>query len=190
MRSAAAVARVKQGPIVAYLALLRFLLKSDRKFDARHRVLSLRQHPRNRGEGVMNCFGVAVGIGTISIVLGVAASAEPLTYTYSTIDPPGSTYTIANDINDKGQIVGLYYDGNRVEHGFISDNGTYTTIDPPAGVETVAQRINAKGQITGWYQTRNGNGHQFGFLESDGVYMRIPTKPPRRSEMMSPGVPR
>ena len=31
------------------------------------------------------------------------------TYTYQTIDPPGSTYTIAQSINSDGQIVGFYY---------------------------------------------------------------------------------
>jgi len=88
----------------------------------------------------MNYFGVAVSIGTMSIALARGASAQPLTYTYNTIDPPGSTYTIANSINNKGQIVGLYNDNNRVEHGFIYDKGTYTTIDPPSSVETVAKR--------------------------------------------------
>jgi hypothetical protein len=29
------------------------------------------------------------------------------TYTYQTIDPPGSTYTIAQSINSNGQIVGF-----------------------------------------------------------------------------------
>ena len=60
------------------------------------------------------------------------------TYTYQTIDPPGSTYTIANSINSNGQIVGLYYDSNHVEHGFLDNNGVYTTIDPPGSVYTDA----------------------------------------------------
>ena len=40
------------------------------------------------------------------------------TYTYTTIDPPGSTYTIANSINDEGQIVGFYQDSNASNTAF------------------------------------------------------------------------
>jgi hypothetical protein len=34
------------------------------------------------------------------------------TYTYTTIDPPGSINTIADDINNKGDTVGYYFDSN------------------------------------------------------------------------------
>src|SRR5262249_32320415 len=53
------------------------------------------------------------------------ANSQSTTYTYQTIDPPGSTYTIANSINSNGQIVGLYYDSNHVEHGFLDNNAIY-----------------------------------------------------------------
>jgi hypothetical protein len=47
------------------------------------------------------------------------ANIDPATttYTYTTIVPPGSGYTIASSINDKGQIVGLYQDGNGEHYG-------------------------------------------------------------------------
>ena len=93
------------------------------------------------------------------------------TYTYQTIDPPGSTYTIANSINSNGEIVGFYQDSNRVEHGFLDNNGIYTTIDPPGSVETVADSINAGGQIIGFYFV--GNTGQQGFLFSHGTYTTI-----------------
>jgi hypothetical protein len=35
---------------------------------------------------------------------GIVMSAA---LSYETIDPPGSTYSVAEEINDKGQIVGL-----------------------------------------------------------------------------------
>jgi len=51
------------------------------------------------------------------------------TYTYQTIDPPGSTYTVAQSINDNGEIVGSY--SGQTSSGFLDNNGVYTTIDPP-----------------------------------------------------------
>jgi probable HAF family extracellular repeat protein len=74
-------------------------------------------------------------------------------YSYTIIDPPGSTYTIAYSINDKGQIVGFYEDSNHVEHGFLDSGGTYTTIDPPGSIYAQADAINAEGQIIGYYTT-------------------------------------
>jgi hypothetical protein len=62
------------------------------------------------------------------------------TYTYTTIDPPSSTYTISigpSSINDKEQIVGEYQD-NGTTHGFLDNHGVYTTIDPPGSIETIA----------------------------------------------------
>jgi probable HAF family extracellular repeat protein len=93
------------------------------------------------------------------------------TYTYQTIDPPGSTYTIAESINSNGQIVGFYQDSNHVQHGFLDSNGVYTTIDPPDSVETVAVGINSGGQIIGYYWTASGP--QLGFLDSKGTYTTI-----------------
>ena len=79
------------------------------------------------------------------------------TYTYQTIDPPGSTYTIAQSINSNGQIVGFYYDSQltsgQIEHGFLDNNGIYTTIDPPGSIYTDATDINSLGQIVGVYNT-------------------------------------
>jgi hypothetical protein len=71
------------------------------------------------------------------------------TYTYQTIDPPGSTHAIADSINDKGQIVGVYEDSNHVGDGFLDTNGIYTTIDPSGSVFTGLSGINSDGQIVG-----------------------------------------
>jgi uncharacterized membrane protein len=39
---------------------------------------------------------------------------------YTTLDPPGSTYTQANGINDSRQIVGSYVDAAGNAHGFLA----------------------------------------------------------------------
>jgi probable HAF family extracellular repeat protein len=93
------------------------------------------------------------------------------TYTYQTIDPPGSTDTVPESINSNGQIVGYYQDSNRIQHGFLDNNGTYSTIDPPGSVETVARSINAGGQIIGYYFV--GDTGQQGFFFSHGIYTTI-----------------
>jgi probable HAF family extracellular repeat protein len=89
---------------------------------------------------------------------------------FQTIDPPGSTYTIAWSINDKGQIVGFYVDSNHTEHGFLYNNGNYTTIDPPNSDQTVAWGINSQGQVVGLYGTASA---QLGFLDNNGSYTTI-----------------
>ncbi|MGR3311482.1 MAG: hypothetical protein ACUZ77_12015 [Candidatus Brocadiales bacterium] len=80
---------------------------------------------------------------------------------FSTIDFPGADETYANQINDAGQIVGVYYiydldqDGtfNPFEfHGFLRDaDGSFSTIDFPGADRTSAHQINDAGQIVGVY---------------------------------------
>jgi probable HAF family extracellular repeat protein len=88
------------------------------------------------------------------------------TYTYQTINPPGSTYTVAESINASGEIVGYYQDSNHVQHGFLDNNGVYTTIDPPDSTNTILDDINSQGQIV-------GTGGGLGFLYSGGTYTTI-----------------
>lgn len=54
-------------------------------------------------------------------------------------------------INDKGDIVGWYYDSNGVQHGFLLRGTTAVTIDYPSSsaISTVLEGINNKGEITG-----------------------------------------
>jgi hypothetical protein len=62
---------------------------------------------------------------------------------FTTIDVPDPTTfrTMANWINDAGQIVGRYFAG-LTAHGFLKDGATFTTIDVPGAIETDAYGIN------------------------------------------------
>jgi probable HAF family extracellular repeat protein len=60
---------------------------------------------------------------------------------YETIDPPGSTYSVAEEINEKGQIVGFFQNSNRQEYGFLDSGGTYTTIQFPGSIQTLPPAI-------------------------------------------------
>jgi probable HAF family extracellular repeat protein len=42
---------------------------------------------------------------------------------YQTLDAPGSLLTQAYGINERGQIVGVYYDATGRPHGFVHDKG-------------------------------------------------------------------
>src|SRR5215510_9927254 len=65
----------------------------------------------------------------VTMVLGglcaATSSANAAAYTFTTIDFPGSSGTIAKGINDAGQIVGSF---NGDAHGFLASGGSFTQI--------------------------------------------------------------
>ena len=102
--------------------------------------------------------------------------------TFTTIDDPDAavsnsmTVTIANGINNAGQIVGSFV-GSVGENGFLDTNGTFSTItDPlasttPPGGGTYATGINNNGQIVGYYT--DATGIIFGFIDNSGTFTII-----------------
>jgi uncharacterized membrane protein len=90
--------------------------------------------------------------------------------TFVSIDPPGSTLTLATDINARGQIVGRQLSAGKT-HGFLREpDGTITTIDYPGSGFTVAGSINNSGTIVGWYTLPAAPAVRHGFLLRDGVF--------------------
>jgi probable HAF family extracellular repeat protein len=87
------------------------------------------------------------------------------------IDVPNSTFTAANGINARGDIVGRYHDVNGVTHGFLRREGVFSTIDFPGASFTAPRAINARGDIVGRMQFEDGNNH--GFLLHDGKFTQI-----------------
>jgi probable HAF family extracellular repeat protein len=84
------------------------------------------------------CFA-AVILTSMSGLLGFvcpALSLDSWLYsngTYTTLNNPAATNTLAQDINNSGQIVGAYNtvpgDSGALQNGFLYSNGTYTTIN-------------------------------------------------------------
>ena len=68
---------------------------------------------------------------------------------FTTIDVPGATRTVAAGINDAGQVVGNFYD-SAGSHGFVYSGGSFTTIDVPLPQPWLSG-INAAGQIVGFF---------------------------------------
>jgi probable HAF family extracellular repeat protein len=77
--------------------------------------------------------------------------------TYTTLDGPSATETVAAAINDAGQIVGTYVN-NTGAHGFLynPNGGTYITLDDPLAGITHPLGINDTGQIVGTYNDATG----------------------------------
>jgi probable HAF family extracellular repeat protein len=66
---------------------------------------------------------------------------------FRTFDVPGSTYTQAYGINDRGQIVGGYRDSAGRQHGFLRDGRRYRTLDVPSGGGNAATGITDRGVV-------------------------------------------
>jgi probable HAF family extracellular repeat protein len=103
---------------------------------------------------------------------------------FTTIDPPGASFTEATGINRRGQIVGSYLDAGGTLHGFLRDSGhgrrrdqgVFTTIDLPGALATTADDINNRGQIVGTY-SETGNTRPIdtprAYLLDDGAFTLI-----------------
>jgi hypothetical protein len=89
----------------------------------------------------------------------------------TTIDIPGAKATVASRINDRGQIVGRYYQTapfrapDARPRGFLLDHGHLTRIDVPGAVSTQAVGIDNHGRVVGEYQDDAGAFH--GFLRDE-----------------------
>jgi probable HAF family extracellular repeat protein len=85
-------------------------------------------------------------------------------YTYTTLDA-GSNSTLANGVNDLGQIV-----GSSGSSGFLYSGGVYTSLNVTGATGTQAYGINNSGNIVGSYSDGNGT---HGFLYSGGTYLTL-----------------
>ncbi len=95
-----------------------------------------------------------------SLALGITSAAFGQGGTYTTIDFPGATTTLAWSINKGGDIAGSYTLAG-VTHAFRLSGGRFTTIDYPAAASTDARGINNRGDISGIARDAAGVFHGF-----------------------------
>ncbi|MCC6389393.1 MAG: right-handed parallel beta-helix repeat-containing protein [Bryobacterales bacterium] len=88
-----------------------------------------------------------------------------------TIEFPGAVNTVANGINDAGDIAGHYKDTAGIQHGFLLKEGKFTPMNFPGAASTLTQGINKAGDMAGFYRTGDGVNH--GFFYSGGKYISI-----------------
>jgi len=103
-----------------------------------------------------------------------SASDPQRSFSFTTFDFPGSTETVPFKLNASGEIVGAYFDGPNVEHGFLLQGGSFSTFDVPGGVGgTQPEGINDRTEITGTYYDVS-SGLEPGFLrQPDGSVVTI-----------------
>jgi uncharacterized membrane protein len=97
---------------------------------------------------------------------------------YTTFRFPGARSTLAQKLNDRGQLTGLYStttddprDGTDLT-GFLRDaRGRYTPIAVPGARTTTAVGINNRTQVVGQYQTPDGRYH--GYVWERGRFTTI-----------------
>jgi uncharacterized membrane protein len=111
----------------------------------------------------INDSGAIVGQSNGQAVLDVGG-------TLSAISVPGSLFTVANAINDAGEIVGSYALPSYAGGAFTDVDGTYTTFSYPGAGLTRAAGVNAAGEVVGNYQlTDCAICYNQGFTYSDGT---------------------
>lgn len=84
-------------------------------------------------------------------------------FRFASIDVPGATGTLATGINDRGHVVGIYYDAAGNSHGFLLKRDRFFTVDVPGSLvgvsgtlQTEANGINPAGDIVGDYYAPPG----------------------------------
>lgn len=109
--------------------------------------------PLNSAEGINNA-GIVVGGGCPSLIVGCVGWTWN-GHLYSPFTVPGSDPAFGGtnpfSINDKDQIVGVYYDSSAIGHAFLKDGDRYTSFDVPGGTDTSPFGINDRGDIVGIY---------------------------------------
>jgi probable HAF family extracellular repeat protein len=65
---------------------------------------------------------------SLSVLLSTLVAAQDASYTFTPIDVPGASATLAYGINNKGQIVGNYVQAGQY-HGFLYSAGTFAPLN-------------------------------------------------------------
>lgn len=101
--------------------------------------------------------------------------------------PDAATETAAESIDDRGRIVGGYYDASGATHGFLRDTrGRFRAIDVPGAKGTTTARINDRGQIVGRYtdtpSVQDPTATNRGYLLDGGRLVRLDPPAARSSQ--------
>ena len=75
---------------------------------------------------------------------------------FTTVDMPGASDTVATGINDSGQITGDYYDNTGTPHGFVDTGGSFIPLDIANASGTEPFGIDGSGQPVGFYDAPTG----------------------------------
>jgi uncharacterized membrane protein len=97
---------------------------------------------------------LAAMVGLSTLVTAASPANAATLYTFTQLDVPNASLTVANGINDAGQIVGNFVEHllpNFPSHGFLRDSdGQFMMFDVPGENGTTPFDINDAGQIIGF----------------------------------------
>jgi len=79
----------------------------------------------------------------------------------------GGTYSVANAINERGQVVGISGTAAGRFHAFMWQDGVMTDLGTLGGPDSHASAINERGQVIG--AAYNASAQEHAFLWEDGV---------------------
>jgi len=118
-------------------------------------------------------YPVRTVISALAMALGFTSSAFATAFSFTPIDVPGSLGTAAQDINNAGDIVGVFSAAPPapVNQGYLLSGGTFTPIIVPGEPRTTVTNINNLGQTVGFF--RDSGGIEHGFLLSGGSFAPI-----------------
>jgi len=130
---------------------------------------------KNCAASTLSFYGIN-SAGTVVGFCGDAKTEVPVGYSYAAgkftaINFPKGTGTQAMGINDKGDIVGLYFDTAGAQHGFSKIGKKYTSIDVKNETSAAAWGINNAGQITVY--AVNSIGNYDSFLKTGTKFKKI-----------------
>jgi hypothetical protein len=112
-----------------------------------------------------------VRLVTAGVLLTAGSGVAHADYDFSPVaDPAANGFTVAQGINDGGEIVGFYRDAGNVQHGFLLTGGVYTPIDVPGAATTQANGINNAGVIAGYSTT---GGTTSGYVRTGGTFSPV-----------------
>jgi probable HAF family extracellular repeat protein len=89
---------------------------------------------------------LALGAAALAL-LAASTAAGAQSYTFSFLDGLGGSYSVANGINNAGQVVGFSYTTGNSTHATLWNGITPTAL---GGTDSVAFAINNAGQVVGY----------------------------------------
>jgi hypothetical protein len=95
---------------------------------------------------------IAVILASVAALFGTTVGAEHQ-LAFFAIDVPKASFTTAQGINPRGDIVGWYVDlVDKRTDAYLLQDGEFTKFDYPNAVYTDARGINARGEVVGAYR--------------------------------------
>jgi len=88
-------------------------------------------------------------------------SADPPKVEVKDLGTLGGRFTVANDINDAGDITGYSESSDGQIHAFVYTQGKLQDLGTLGGAGSLANAVNNAGQITGLALTATGEAHTF-----------------------------